>query len=410
MGFFGGPRHERSGGFGRRNQHYHDPYDHHDPYHDRHSRRGIGHGVRFFGPIRFRFFGFNVYVSSGKQIGFIAGLFALFIMAISIFGMFSGYKNCKATIEEYDNKVLALEQEKAGYNQEIAGLDKKFEEYVEIISKARDKKDDDYYISTGIFYDNYAYLLNYPNYAYEKGYENRINKVVSDGKTYYEIIFVISELSEGDDSLSEELLYILSSTGEESGFLNFTTYAMYDSLFLEQSFNLSSSPLAVMDIQYMQVAFSYIDGEVKAINTSFDKTKAIEGETKYYNSLISIVDSEIVNLDSEYDIENVKSKLKTHKVAIGILFGVVAIIVLIIILLIVKVIKKSKQQAKLDFAMKEAEVQEAQARAQEAQTRAEIVQEELNKKNLYCDYCGAKIHEGDRKCPSCGSVIFEVKK
>ena len=60
--------------------------------------------------------------------------------------------------------------------------------------------------------------------------------------------------------------------------------------------------------------------------------------------------------------------------------------------------------------MAEAEVQQAQARAEEAKARAEIVQEERNRKNLHCEYCGAPVGEHDKKCSNCGSVMFEVKR
>ncbi|MBQ8425525.1 MAG: hypothetical protein IJX17_05850 [Clostridia bacterium] len=388
--------------FGRRR---HESYN--DPYYDSHNdRRGIGHGVRFFGPIRIRIFGINFYCSSGRTVGFLAGFFALFIMAISIFGMFSGYKQNKAEIEKYEQLIAVYNKQKEDYTTTKNGLGEKFNFYQEIIDKAYEIEDDGYYLTTGFFYDNFRNAIQDNGYNYQYGFENKINKVVDDA---YEVEFVIDILYPSGEDLPETLQEKLIG-GAGSSMMHFTTYAMYSSIVLENKLN---SEYEIVDYPsydkvYFEVAVAEIEGEVYSINTDFNKDLALTNETKYYNEKIDFCDELILDVNEE--ITETKAKLKTNKVGIGILFGIVGLIVLIIILSIVKVIKKSIKQQKIEDAKAEAEVQEAQAKAQEAQTRAEIVQDQRDRKNRYCEYCGAQIGENDTKCPNCGSVMFEVKK
>ena len=108
-------------------------------------------------------------------------------------------------------------------------------------------------------------------------------------------------------------------------------------------------------------------------------------------------------IEYQNKILSCEQSLKTSKISAGILIGIVGVIVALFVLLIVKVVKRSIRQNRIDKAKEEAEFQELQARAEQAK-------EEMNRKNRYCAYCGTKFRDDDDKCPSCGSVHFEIRR
>ena len=111
---------------------------------------GLFSGVRLFhGPIRFMFFGRPIILTTGRQVGFLCGIVAFFVMLISTFAVFSNASSDRALKKEYEHQV------------EVYKL------YNTIIDNA-DNNIDGYGIDTeGIvtqtipYYDYYGYLSGY---------------------------------------------------------------------------------------------------------------------------------------------------------------------------------------------------------------------------------------------------------
>lgn len=118
-----------SGGSGRDRHHRH--------HRDDHEHGGVFNGVRIFhGPMRFRFFGRPVIVTTGKQIGFTFCFVAILVLIVSTFAVFGNLKTAKA-----DKKYYQTE-----YNQFVEDYSK----YVDVIQNA-EKGTENYYSYNGTY-------------------------------------------------------------------------------------------------------------------------------------------------------------------------------------------------------------------------------------------------------------------
>ena len=276
-GFFGGgggPRRDdgprRSGGgfnfsFGGGGPRRRPPRDDHH----RHHGPGLGHGVRFFhGPIRFRFFGRPIFISTGRQIGFIAGFIALFVMIISTFAMFTGLKTSKEDVKYYE--------------KEYAYILADSQMYLDIINKAR-AGEIGYEIGTGYF--EYKYATTSSPYA------------VYDYDYYYGTYYI---------SFTLEV--------EAGQWKQFDTYAMYNNTAVIG--NQYEDALRDIDPnskwKAIEVAYTKVNGLWVAINTDYDGTVNYEIEA------------------FKLELEDAKDSVKTYTISVVILIGIAVIIVLIV--------------------------------------------------------------------------------
>ena len=94
-------------GFHRRHRHDHYDDDHHG---------GMFTGVRLFhGPMRFRFFGRPVIVTTGKQIGFIASFVAILVMIVSTFAIVGNLKTSSQDKNYYSTELEQIKADAAPY-------------------------------------------------------------------------------------------------------------------------------------------------------------------------------------------------------------------------------------------------------------------------------------------------------
>lgn len=234
----------------------------------------------------------------------------------------------------------------------------KYEEYDKVYSTIIDRAEahqDGYYIVDAEFamrkftsYDDDPTLTGYylTDY-YEKA------------EYYY---FVVYEFDyHADDEIGQAKT---NKTWNDSTFIEFTTYGIRD---------LNGT---------IKVAYTYIDGEVWAINTSYTLAR-----NKDYQ------------LEKDY-LADLKDNQKTYTKMIIIASVVIVVVVLIAVLFIVKKYKQAKKDQAIQDAKNEAEVAEARAKAELAEAKA-------SKVGRKCKYCGADVPDGDNICPACGSRQFE---
>lgn len=334
------------GRFGHRGQPPRQEPPHHEPPRHEPPRRrgGIGAGVRFFhGPIRFRFFGRPIFISTGRQIGFIVGLIALLVMSISTFATFTGLSYAKTELADYQ----------AGYNQIVADSN----DCLDLIAKAK-AGEENYYITTGCF-KNYLATFDTSDYSISGCCMYRYGN-----NSYYLRFYFIDE---NDNDRFADTFAIYSTKGQIQN--------------LYEDFTVDG----LKNMKKIEVAYKMENGQViNAINTDYDGSTNFERD--YYQG----------------KIESTKASIKTYKTSAGILIFIIVVIVALVILAIVKVFKTSKQKAEL-------EMQKAKAETEQAQAEADKAKQELDEKRRYCTYCGAKIPEGETKCPNCGSTHFDIK-
>lgn len=76
----------------------------------RHREGGLFSGVRFFhGPMRFIFFGRPIFLSTGRQVGFLCGIIAFFVMLISSIAVCSNLGYDKKDREYYKELISSYE-------------------------------------------------------------------------------------------------------------------------------------------------------------------------------------------------------------------------------------------------------------------------------------------------------------
>ena len=309
---------------------------------------GIGRGVRFFhGPIRFSFFGRPIFISTGRQIAFVVGFVALLVMIISTFATFSGLKYTKQELAEFQTH----------YTQTIADSNK----CLDVIKNAKSDSGEanGYYLTTGYFND-------YPASRDFGRYDLGGCSIYKYGNSEYYIRFVFL-----DKNYVEKFC---------------DTFAMYTSRSdISNRYLKSENKDEFFGMKEMQVAYSVKNGQIEcAVNTDYDGT--VNFERDYYAN----------------KIESTKASIKTYKTSAGILIGIIVVIVALVVLGIVRVFQNSKKKADLERQKQEAETIEAQA-------KADMAKQELDEKNRYCTYCGAKLPDGATKCPNCGSTKFDIK-
>lgn len=327
-------------GFHGRNEEFRDP----PPPEPPRKKPGLGSGVRFFhGPIRFSFFGRPIFISTGRQIGFIVGLVALLVMVISTFATFNGLKYTKQELADYQTY----------YAEKVADSN----ECLETIQKAK-AGESGYYTTIGCFEnylasrDTYDYSGNSCYiYKYHNGY-------------YIRFMFLF---------------------GEDDEFQVFDTFAMYSNRGEISNTYRDFDVEGMKNMKQFNVSYKVENGKVVcAVNSDYDGS--VNFERDYY----------------EQKIVELKSSIKTYKTSAVILIVIVVGIIALVVLSVVKVFKNSKKKAEL-------ETQKQEAEAKEAQAKADMAKQELEEKNRYCIYCGAKLPDGAVKCPNCGSTQFDVK-
>lgn len=308
---------------------------------------GIGKGVRFFhGPIRFSFFGRPIFISTGRQVAFIVGFVALLVMIISTFATFGGLKYTKQELAELQNL----------YTQTVAESNK----CLNVIQNAKSDSGEanGYYLTTGYFYNSLA-SRDFGRYDLD----NCLIYKYGNGEYYIRFVF----FDKNDDEKFCD------------------TFAMYTNRGDINNRYLNCELTGFEDMKEMQVAYSVKNGQIEcAVNTDYDGT--VNFERDYYTNRI----------------ESTKASIKTYKTSAGILIGIIVVIVALVVLGVVKVFKNSKKKADLERQKQEAETMEAQA-------KADMAKQELDEKNRYCTYCGAKLPDGATKCPNCGSTKFDIK-
>lgn len=141
---------------------------------------GLFSGVRFFhGPIRFMFFGRPIFLSTGRQVGFVCGIVAFFVMLISTFAVFSNASSDRALKNQYLEKqetydlyysvITNAKAGETGYGIDTEGTVTKLNTYT------------DYY-----GYPKY-YTYNYKFYIGSNLIENEETETVYTNKYYYSI-------------------------------------------------------------------------------------------------------------------------------------------------------------------------------------------------------------------------------
>lgn len=164
---------------------------------------GLFSGVRLFhGPIRFMFFGRPIFLSTGRQVGFLCGIVAFFVMLISTFAVFSNASSDKALRNDYTEQLTVYE----AYNEIITNAKNGESGYaittglVEKVNTYYDYDYDYYYYSTKY------YTLSYYFEANSSVYENETETIyttypnIVPDTTTIEIAYVIS----GDSIISIE--------------------------------------------------------------------------------------------------------------------------------------------------------------------------------------------------------------
>lgn len=86
---------------------------------------------------------------------------------------------------------------------------------------------------------------------------------------------------------------------------------------------------------------------------------------------------------------------KVATISVGILIAIIVFFVALAILLVVRVVKHSKRIIAVERAKEEAEMEEARALLGFSSKPQE-------KKYKFCEYCGERVAEDDKVCPSCG--------
>ena len=292
-------------------------------------------------PWRMHFFGRTVILAGPAQT-LLSLLLGVFILAIVFFAGTIGNMN--------DNKK---------YINESKEMIAKYEEYDEVYSTIikeakKEVAGDGYYLTEGTFADRK--FTSYGDDPTSTGYY--LTDYYEKGEYYYFIVYNMEYAT--DDAVGQSK----TKPWNDSTFIEFTTYGVRD---------LSGT---------IEIAYTYIDGEVWAINTSY----TLERNKDYQ-----------VEKDYLADLEDNKGSYVKMLVIVGV---VIAVVVLIAVLFIRKKYKQAKKDQAVQDAKNEAEIAEARANAELAEAKASQV-------GRKCKYCGADVPDGDDVCPACGSRQFE---
>lgn len=163
----------------------------------------------FHGPIKFKLFGLQIYVSTARQIGFVAVFVAFVVMLFSMYASFSGLNYYKEQISIYESKIEAINER-----------DKVYKELVE--NAKANIEDDEYYIGDGYFYSNPKNESSSKVYAAYNAYyiiyyiEKEASKFEFSTPVIYASITEISNLSSeiGIGKRSFSVVYKLNENGE----------------------------------------------------------------------------------------------------------------------------------------------------------------------------------------------------
>ena len=292
-------------------------------------------------PWRMHFFGRTVILAGPAQT-LLSLLLGAFIFAIVfLVGIFGNLGTTKEYMAESEEMIA------------------KYEEYDEVFSTIikeakKEVAGDGYYLTKGTFADRK--FTSYGDDPTSTGYY--LTDYYEKGEYYYFIVYNMEYAT--DDAVGQSK----TKPWNDSTFIEFTTYGVKD---------LSGE---------IEVAYTYIDGEVWAINTSYslERNKDYQVEKDYLEDLT----------------ENKKSYTKMIVIA----FVVIGVVVLIAVLFFVKKYKQAKKDQAVKDAKDEAEIAEARANAELAEAKASQV-------GRKCKYCGADVPDGDDVCPACGSRQFE---
>ncbi len=244
------------------------------------------------------------------------------------------------------------------YMAESEEMIAKYEEYDEVYStiiERAENGDDGYYIVDAEF-RNVKYT-SYGDDPTSTGYY--LTDYYEKGEYYYFIVYEFEY--HANDTVGQSKA---NKTWNDSTFIEFTTYGVRD---------LSGT---------IEVAYTRVDGEVWAINTSY----TLERNKDY-------------QVEKDY-LEDLTESKKSYTKMIVIAFVVIGVVVLIAVLFFVKKYKQAKKDQAVKDAKDEAEIAEARANAELAEAKASQV-------GRKCKYCGADVPDGDDVCPACGSRQFE---
>ncbi|MBQ4542507.1 MAG: hypothetical protein IJA23_06675 [Clostridia bacterium] len=310
---------------------------------NRGSSYGSSHSSRPRGPRRpwrMHFFGRTVILAGPAQTLLSLLLGALIFAIVFLVGIFGNLGTTKEYMAESEEMIA------------------KYEEYDEVYStiiERAENGDDGYYIVDAEF-RNVKYT-SYGDDPTSTGYY--LTDYYEKGEYYYFIVYEFEY--HANDTVGQSKA---NKTWNDSTFIEFTTYGVRD---------LSGT---------IEVAYTRVDGEVWAINTSY----SLERNKDY-------------QVEKDY-LEDLTESKKSYTKMIVIAFVVIGVVVLIAVLFFVKKYKQAKKDQAVKDAKDEAEIAEARANAELAEAKASQV-------GRKCKYCGADVPDGDDVCPACGSRQFE---
>ena len=235
----------------------------------------------------------------------------------------------------------------------------KYEEYDVIYDTIIDRAengDEGYYIVQATFDDTKA-IEYYGDNPTKAGFY--LTDYYEKGEYYYFIVYNFTY--HANDTVGQSKY---NKTWNDSTFIEFTNYGVKD---------LGGT---------IEVAYTRIDGEVWAINTSY----SLERNKDYQ-----------VEKDYLADLEENRGSYVKMLVITGV---VLAVIILIAVLFIKRKYKQAKRDQEVKAAKDEAEIAEARANAELAEAKA-------SKVGRSCKHCGTDVPDGDDICPACGSRQFE---
>lgn len=290
-------------------------------------------------PMRMHFFGRTVVLAGPAQwfMSILLGILALAI--VFAVGMFGNYSQIKSVVTESKEMVEKYESYSAIYSN--------------IITKAKAGTNGYYVVDATFAMHKFE---DYSNDPTESGYY--VTDHYEKGQYYYFIVYNFNYHS------SDTIGATKTNPYNDSTFLQFT----YD------------------DIRDMngtiEVAYTYIDGKVWAINTDYtlEKNKDYQNEKDYYENSLGGKDA----------------CKKMIVVDVVIIVAIVAVLVLFV--------SKKYKQAKTDQEIKTAK---SQAELAEAQANADIAEKKAQQVGRVCKYCGANVPDDADDCPSCGSRQFK---
>lgn len=290
-------------------------------------------------PWRMHFFGRTVILAGPAQTLLSLLIGAFIFSMVFLFGIIGSIGNNKELTKESESMIVKYEE-----------YDKV---YASIINNAKSGTEGYYIVDAefkNIKYTSYGSDPTSTGYYLTDYYQN--------GEYYYFIVY------EFEYHAQDTVGQTKTKPWNDSTFIEFTTYGVKD---------LGGE---------IEVAYTYIDGEVWAINTSY----TLERNKDY-------------QLEKDY-LADLKADNKSNVKMLFIMLAVVGGIVLICVLFIKRKYKQAKKEQAVQDAKNDAEIAEAKARVEIAESKASQV-------GRTCKYCGADVPDGDSVCPACGSRHFE---